>query len=74
MTAKPPRSALTVAVLTWVIMVVLLVGGGIAIILATDDGSSIEIRTSKVTSGALTFSTICAVLAFFRRKRKLEGK
>ena len=72
--AKPPWSALTVALLTFVIMAVVLVGGGIAVILATDDGGSIEVRTSKVTSGALTFSMICAVLAFFRRKRKLEGK
>ena len=74
MTAKAPWSALKVAVLTWVIMVVVLVGGGIAIILATDDPATTEIRTEKITQGALTFSTICAVLAYFRRKRKLEGK
>lgn len=74
MTARPPWSALRVAVVTWVIMVLLLVGGGIAIIVATDDGSAVEIRTEKLTQGALTFSTICAVLAYLRRKRKLEGR
>ena len=48
--------------------------GEFAIILATDDPATTEIRTEKITQGALTFSTICAVLAYFRRKRKLEGK
>lgn len=74
MTAKPPWSALKVAVLTWITMVVLLVGGGVAIIVATDDGRSEEIRAEKLTQGALTFSTVCAVAAYFRRKRKLEGR
>ncbi len=71
MTATPPWSAMKVAVLTWIMMVVILVGGGIAIIVATDDGSAVEIRTAKLTQGALTVSTICAVLAYVRRKRKL---
>ncbi|MBL9017844.1 MAG: hypothetical protein JNL83_26900 [Myxococcales bacterium] len=74
MTAKPPWSALKVGVITWVVMVVLLVGGGIAIIVATDNPATTEIRTEKLTQGALTFSTICAVLAYLRRKRKLEGR
>ena len=74
MTAKPPRSALAVGVLTFVVMAVLLVGGGVAIIVATDDGSSVEVRSEKLTQGALTFSTICAVLAYLRRQRKLEGR
>lgn len=74
MSAKPPWSAMKVAIVTWVTMAVLLVGVGVAIIVATDDGRAVEIRTEKLTQGALTFSTICAVLAYLRRQRKLEGK
>jgi hypothetical protein len=70
---KPPWPALKVAIVTWLTMVVLLVGGGIAIVSLTDDGRTVELRTEKITQGALTFSAICSVLAYFRRKRKLEG-
>ncbi|MBA3465247.1 MAG: hypothetical protein H0T46_35275 [Deltaproteobacteria bacterium] len=73
MTAKPPWSALKVAVVTWITMVVLLMGVGITIVVLTDDGQTVDLRTAKITQGALTFSTICCVLAYFRRKRKLDA-